>query len=840
MNKQNIQALLPFVEMPSRYLGSEVNSVKKKLTAMDLTVVLAFPDLYEIGTSHFGLQILYTILNKEPAIAAERVYTPAPDMEELLRKNSVSLKSLESKQDLKAFDIIGFSLLYELNFTNILTMLDLSGIPSFAKDRDESYPLIIGGGPCAFNPEPLADFFDAIVVGDGEEAILEVSKAVVQWKKSGDGKKNNILKLLREIQGVYIPSFFKASYDENGIQHLEPESGQTPVIRRAILPRLDKNRFPTSPIVPFGKPVHDRLRLEIARGCSRGCRFCQAGMIYRPVREQSPDDLVSIAKEALGETGYSDVSLLSLSTGDYSNLEQLMSSLMAVNTRHCTAISLPSVRAGRLTPELMRIIKSVRKTGFTIAPEAGSQRLRDVINKNITEEDITDTVTNAFELGWRTIKLYFMNGLPTETQADIEAVCDLAKRLAGIRVKGKGRSKINVSFAPFIPKPHTPFQRVSQIAVETASANLNYLKQNLRHPGINLKWHNPEMSLLEGVWARGDRKLSSLLVSAWEKGCRLDGWTDHFRWELWQEAFDENGIDPAFYTTRKRKEDEPLPWDHIDSGISGGYFKDELKRALKAETTPDCREESCTGCGVCDFKAIEPVVHKRPGDAVSLNATFPAATDSGEETNFIKLRFFYSRLSMAKHFGHLELAKIIRRAVRRIGVKVKYSKGFHPAMKLSFDNPLPVGMESQEEFFNLFVDIKVSPDAIVGKMNTVLPEGITITRCVPVASLKKGQVKTATAYRIILKNSGIEPGVVERVMELDHHWVEQTSFKGKTRKTDLRKVIQTMELLDSTHLMMVLVEFQGRTIRPAEILTRLLKVPRDAVQQAEILKLKQD
>ena len=423
MNKTDIQELLPLVEMPSRYLGNEANTIRKERSSVDLTFALAFPDLYEIGTSHFGMQILYTILNQEPEIAAERVFTPAPDMEALLKTTRTPLCSLESRTPLADFDIIGFSLLYELNFTNILTMLDLAGIPFYADQRPDTFPLIIAGGPCAFNPEPLADFFDLFVVGDGEEAIVDISKIVIQWKAEHDRQndrqsKQALLKRLARVQGVYVPSFYQADFDDRGFQVLEPLFPEHATVKRAILTDLAKVAFPTEPIVPFGKPVHDRLRLEIARGCSRGCRFCQAGMIYRPVRERSVPDLVKITRTAMAATGYSDVSLLSLSTGDYSDLATLMEALLAINSDHCTAISLPSIRAGRLTPELMRIIKRVKKTGFTIAPEAGTQRLRDAINKNITEQDIVDTMTNAFDLGWRIIKLYFMNGLPTETQVD--------------------------------------------------------------------------------------------------------------------------------------------------------------------------------------------------------------------------------------------------------------------------------------------------------------------------------------------------------------------------------------------------------------------------------------
>ena len=869
MNKKIIQEILPFVEMPSRYLGCEVNTIKKD--KVDLKFALCFPDLYEIGTSHFGMQILYSILNNNQNIAAERFFAPAPDMEKILKEKNIPLFSLESKTDLLDFDIIGFSLLYELNFTNILTMLDLSKIPFYANDRDDSFPLVIAGGPCAFNPEPLADFFDAFVIGDGEEIVIEISRIFMEWKKSGDNKKKTLLKLLSEISGVYVPSFFIKEFNSKNIQILTPVYPSHKKIKRAILADLKKAVFPVSPIVPFGKPVHDRLRLEIARGCSRGCRFCQAGMIYRPVRERSIEDLVAMAEQGLKATGYSDISLLSLSTGDYSRLALLMKELLSIDQNHCTAISLPSVRAGKLTPELMKIIKRVRKTGFTIAPEAGTQRLRDVINKNITEKDIFDTVTNAFDLGWSHIKLYFMTGLPTETMEDIEGICDLASRLASVksngkktgnRIRKKGKAMVNVSFATFIPKSHTPFQRCAQIPIEKAEENLNYLKKHLGKGNINLKWQNPKMSLLEGVFARGDRRLSALLISAWKKGCRLDGWSDMFRYDLWEEAFMETGIDPDFFTSRKRDDNEVLPWDHIDSGVSAEFLDREFKKSIVPETTQDCRNNKCTGCGICDFKEIQPVlyekiyntsVHKESQSNIDeteenshgansdqdqdLIRTRPA-TNHNQDIRYIKVRVFYSRLGDAGLLGHLELAKIIRRAVRRTGIKVKHTKGFHPGMKISFDNPLPVGMESEEEFFNLYVEMGVDYDFMREKLNSFLPDILSVTRCIPCASIKKSDSDLPAVYRILFKGYNIDRKCIDDFMNLKEYPVEQTSFKGKARTIDLRKATKEIKFFDQCNIEMALTDYQNRTIRPADILGSVFKVPVKNIQAAAVIKLK--
>ena len=537
MSETSIQDILPLVQMPSRYLGSEINCIKKAWNKTQVHVVLAFPDLYEIATSHFGIQILYGILNSREEILAERVFAPAVDMEEQLRKNRLPLSSLESKIPLKNFDIIGFSLLYELNYTNMVNMLDLGGVSLFAEQRREKDPFVIGGGPCTCNPEPVADFFDAIVVGDGEGVILQMTDAWKDWRQSGRDNRVALLDRWSLIKGVYIPSFFDVSVGDGEKQRLIPKRSSYRDVERAVVSDLNTAPFPSKPIIPFGKPVHDRLRMEIARGCTRGCRFCQAGMIYRPVRERQPDSVLSSVGQSLKDSGYEDLSLLSLSTGDYSCIAPLMKKIMEFGAKDRVAISLPSLRAGSLTPEVMELIRKVRKTGFTIAPEAGSQRLRDVINKNITEADIVETVENAFSLGWKMIKLYFMVGLPTETHADIEAIADLVKCLKTITKRQGRRGKINVSVATFVPKPHTPFQWEPQISLETALEKINWLKENLKLPGIHIKWQDPRVSMIEGVWARGDRKLNKVLINAWKSGCRFDGWTDFFNYDRWVSVF---------------------------------------------------------------------------------------------------------------------------------------------------------------------------------------------------------------------------------------------------------------------------------------------------------------
>jgi len=835
MQKENFQELLRLCEMPSRYLGQEANTMKKDLSKVDLKYALCFPDLHEIGTSYFGAQILYHILNQDDKIAAERFFTPAPDMEKLLRSRNIPLLSMESRIDLASFDIIGMSLLYELNFTNILTMLDLSHIPFYSEQRDDSYPLIIAGGPCAFNPEPVADFFDAIVIGDGEEVILLIAKTYIKWKKEGDGKKESLLGMLANINGVYVPRFFKPCIGRDKVQTIEPLREGYTKISRAVVTDFDHASFPVAPIVPFGKPVHDRLRLEIARGCSKGCRFCQAGMIYRPVRERPVKSLLEIAEKSLKNTGYKDISLLSLSTGDYSCLEYLMENILTVNKNHPTSISLPSIRAEKLTSGIMEIIKKVRKTGFTIAPEAGSQRLRNIINKNITQEQIFDAVRNAFDLGWRNIKLYFMMGLPFETHEDIEQIVDLATGLADI--KTKHNSQVGVSIAAFIPKAHTPFQRCAQISREEAKEKLKYLKDNLKHWKTKLKWQDPDMSLVEGVFARGDRRLSRLLVKAFENGCRLDGWTDRFRYDFWDRAFESTGIDPDFYTTRRRSSHEILPWDHIDIGISPKFLEKEFRKAEKGEITLDCRDTECTGCGICDFKKIQPVL----GDAGSVTQAFRGNNSSkkhDKSMDFLKYRVLYSKLGYVQYIGHLEFAKIIRRAIRKSGIKVRYTEGFNPNIKLSFDNPLPVGMESEEEFFVFFADKSLKRDQIKARLNLALPEGIVINNVLPFVR-KDNNISGKAEYNIRFKDYTLPRAEVEEFMGCSEWIVKDVNKKGKKVIIDLRQTVQKIELLSPSEIYMVLKKYKEKTVRPSEILLKCFKLPEEIVKTARTVKLKQ-
>ena len=832
MSEPTIQDILATIEQPSRYLGTETNVIRKDHDRVDMSIALAFPDLYDIGTSHFGMQILYHILNQRDDVAAERVFAPGIDMQALIKSQGKTLTSLETGRPLGAFDLIGFSLLYELNYTNVLGMLDLARIPFMSNQRGDNYPLIIAGGPCTCNPEPVADFFDAMVIGDGERVVIEMVDCWKTWRRKQQKSKRSLLEQWSEIEGVYIPQFFTPFFDASGRQFLKPVYSNYTGVRRSVVPDLDEEAFPEKPIVPFGRPVHDRLRLEVARGCTRGCRFCQAGMIYRPVRERSPNTLLAQTDQSLIQTGYEDISLLSLSTGDYSCIEGLMQALMDRCATDHIAISLPSLRAGTLTPDLMRTIRKVRKTGFTIAPEAGSQRLRNVINKNISEKEIIETVDNAFALGWQVIKLYFMIGLPTESDADIEAIANLVRLMQKIKKPVRRKGQINVSVATFIPKPHTPFQWVGQIPLDEARQTIKRLHQNLKRPGIRYKWQPPEVSQIEGLWARGDRRLGPLLIKAFRLGCRFDGWSDHFDHALWQKACDAAEVDIDSYTGHCRELSEPLPWDHIDTGVSKEYLINDYRKALAGELTDDCRFKECNQCGVCDFEKIAPVIFSQCDTNLKVNST----TSGHDQRVFRKQMLTFSKTGPARFLGHLELASTFVRAFRRSNIRLKYSEGFHPKPKLNFIDALPVGMESLKEFLiiNDFGD--VSSGEIVSRLNSHLPKGLKV---INIKDLNKGTSKFkafTTTYRVMSNNSVFHQNQIKLSME-EKEWITtKTNRKGKSRKINLRPTVLDLVWVSSSELKMTLRTLLGQVVRPSEVVSYLFEISSNDLKQIRMIK----
>ncbi len=601
----DLHSILKQVEKPARYIGSEINMVEKDPASVDIRIAFCFPDTYEVGMSHLGMQILYFFFNRREDTYCERCFAPWYDMEEKMRQNNVPLYALETGDPIRGLDFVMFTLQYEMSYTNILNMLDLAGIPLFAADRGEEYPIVVGGGPCAYNPEPLADFFDIFYIGEGEVSYDELLDLYKQNKAEGGSKEDFLVKALK-VDGIYVPKFYDVKYKPGGeVESITPNHPDAPeTVRKVIVKDMDKVFYPEKQLVPLIEVVHDRVTLEVFRGCIRGCRFCQAGFVYRPVREKSTQRLVECSKSLVSYSGHDEISLTSLSTGDYTDFKNLANNLLDLYAKDSINVSLPSLRIDAFNLDLMQKVQEVRKSSLTFAPEAGTQRLRDVINKGITEEEILNGSALAFEGGWNRVKLYFMVGLPTETEDDLLGIVDLANKIVekyySMPNRGNRQVSVVVSSSCFVPKPFTPFQWVGQASVEQFFAKQKFVKTHMTKRQVRFNYHEPQLSSMEAVLARGDRRVSALILRAWELGAKFDGWNDLFKYDVWMQAFEDTGLDKEFYTVRERSYDEILPWDHISIGVSKSFLIREAEKAKQEQVTPNCRTK-CAGCGASAF-----------------------------------------------------------------------------------------------------------------------------------------------------------------------------------------------------------------------------------------------
>ncbi len=713
---------------PARYTGGEFNAVTKNFDAVDCRIVLALPDVYEVGMSNLGLAILYSILNRRDDTLCERVYAPWTDAEKILRDENIPLFALESKRNVKDFDFLGFSLQYEMIFTNVLNMLDLAQINLHAVDRADDEPFVIGGGPCVYNVEPVADFFDFFIVGEGEEIFGEVVDVFVAWKNSGRvGGRKGFLRQLLNVRGIYVPSFYEPIYAGEkfaGMKILEPSAPQK--IFKRVVRDFDKTPTVEKPVVPFLEIVHDRAMLELFRGCSRGCRFCQAGMSYRPVRERSEETLRQTARKLIDASGWDEISLTSLSSADYSCLGRLIDDLQKDFRDEKVSFSLPSLRVDSFSIDLAEKVQAVRKSGLTFAPEAGTQRLRDVINKNVTEKNLLDACAAAFAKGWKTVKLYFMMGLPTETDDDLRGIADLAQKVVDLyrEIKNRRDVKVTLSVACFVPKPWTPFQWTPQISAEEFERRQKFLRELIRDKAITFNRHNAKLSVLEGALARGDRRLAKVIETAWRLGAKFDGWSDLFKPEIWAQAFDTCGVDPKYFSERERELWEPLPWDHTSPAVNKSYLQAEFEKSLRAETTRDCRRTSCTGCGVCMNLGAKIIRNEELG--ISNEKTIP--NSSLLTPNCTKYRAQIRKGAEISVLSHLDYMNVFMRALIRSKLPAAWSEGFNPHLKVSFATALAVGVTSDCEYVDFELTAPINAAEVSKRLNEQLPKGAEILR----------------------------------------------------------------------------------------------------------------
>jgi len=802
--------ILPKVAKPARYVGQERNTIIKDLTRVDVTIALAFPDLYDVGMSYYGFQILYHLLNREKSIAAERVYAPWPDFEAELRRRSIPLFSLENHVALREFDIIGFSFSYELGYTNMLNMLDMANIPVLQNERGNDDPLIIAGGGSMFNPEPAVDFIDCVIPGDGEEITVELVKFIADQKEKKMSRDDLLTSIAIKFPTTYIPKFYTYNDKTGGVSPIVDFVPKR--VKANKLKKLSNDIYPEKPLIPLMDIAQNRYVVEIMRGCTRGCRFCQAGMIYRPVRERKPEAIAQQVKESFPNTGYDELSLLSLSTSDYNGLEKSVCQILDGTQQNSMSISFPSMRLDSFSEKVAEYAKQTKKSGLTFAPEAGSQRLRNAINKQISEEELLNSVRIALDNGWQLVKLYFMIGLPGETMEDVLAIADLVEKV--LKVGGK-RLNVNVTLSSFIPKPFTPFQWEAQDSPELIQEKIDTVKPVLRRmKRVKVMSRDPRYSQLEGLMSRGDRKLGRVILTAWQRGAKFDSWREFYNFDLWEAIMDELGYNLSDYTGA-RDIDAPLPWEVIDPLISKNFLLKEREKAFATQLTPDCRE-GCVGCNVCFDDLQMDLVENEKGNSFAF-----AERNSEQEDQKFRYRLNFVKTGAAKFTSHLDIIRIFKQALKGAQFDLCYTGGYNKKPKISAGFPLPYAFTSNDEYIEVF--LKHPVENIDKQLNEHLPEGLRIknfrqldSRAASVSNLVIGfiyQVSFVDELPATVKSE------IEEVLNQKNLWIERIK-KEKTKKLDARKFIQSIELHDN-QMEMTLNVIDGRTVKVHEILDLL-------------------
>ena len=820
-----IEALLARVEKPARYLGTEIGVVQKDWDAAAVRWLLVLPDLYEIGMSHQGLRILYDILNRRPDALAERAFAPWIDMEAALRDADLPFFSLESRHSARDFDIVGFSLQYELLVTNILNLLDLSGIPLLSAERGERDPLIAAGGPCSGNPEPLAEIIDFFLIGDGEEKVAAITESV---RATCGRPRHERLRALAEIEGVYVPRFYDPVYAGGRQIGVTPREGVAPRVRRTHLRDLDTAPPPARPVIPMIEAIQDRLVLEIQRGCTQGCRFCHAGIFYRPVRERSPRSLIDAIRTSLPATGWNEISLSSLSSADYSQIHPLAETLTTALAPARIGLSFSSLRVDAFSVGLAELVAQVRKTGFTFAPEAGSQRLRDVINKRVSEEEMLASIEAAYAKGWRRVKLYFMVGLPTETQADLDALVALAERIREIGRRYGGAHKATFSLGAFVPKAHTPFQWSAFENLEVLRARFQFLKERIQSRWTIVKWHDPQTSVIEAIISRGDRRLTQVFLEVWRQGGRFDGWGEHFKLERWQAAFAATGHDMDAWTGALAP-DQPLAWDHIDLGVEQAWLEREWERAHAGQTTADCRNALCTacglGCGETRFLTapLDAAQWQQLAAELATTQEDPAATD---ET--YRYRITFAKTGRLRFISHLEMGRLFARLFRMAAWPVAYSIGHHPHPKLGYGPPLPLGVEGARELIDVTLTRPLD-DAMIARFNGHAPDGLKILGHDYYAQKPVSLAAAAVFadYRVALPDDLHAQAQREGRVEAFYGAgavIALKASKGRQKTIDLKRCVTRIEWTDDALCLdLRLQEPSGHVLGPLHVLREIFK-----------------